>query len=514
MASSQKVLVGLVWHEGHSFNPIVTRRADFQITKGDGVLAEARAASTSLSGIVKVAEAKGYECVPVIAARARPGGPVEEAVLQEIFAAFEVAARKGGFDAICLDLHGATLGERTIDPEGELLHRLRTIVGPDLPIVAALDLHAYVTETMVRNATILTGYRTTPHSDIQETGERAMMLLDRLMRERVRPRSVYVRIPFLTRGNDETATGPMAEIGGKADDFRQRPAIAEISIFNIHPFLDVPMMGQVVLAYDDGGGAAEEAARTLSEMLWRHRSEFQERLTSVEEALTLARSSAIPLALGDQGDRVVGAGPGDSPEIARIADEKFPDLRIALPIFDPAAVAAAREAGEGAEVEMPIGGSITPSVAPLRRKWHVAKLRRAEFTNRGPYFAGTRADFGDAAVLVSQGITAIVTTQAPNVHDPAFYEDMGVPVATQNVVVARAANHYKLSFADIARTITVDTPGLTAFRPHEFAFSVARPFYPLDDVEWTFEQAATFVESIGPKSEARFSEEADAKTKG
>lgn len=485
--AQRSILVGQIWHEGHSFNPIPTREEDFLFLRGEAVLEEARASATALSGIVKTAEALGYRCVASISARARPGGAIEQAVFESIVDEFLQAARRGGFDAICLDLHGATLAQHTHDTEGYLLSRLREVVGNDVMISLALDLHAYMTPQMAEQATIITSFRTTPHADIEETGIRAMTLLDRLLGEGRAPRAVYSRIPFLTRGNDETWSGPLVGIGAAADSWRARADVVDLSVFNVHPFLDVPGYGQVVLAYDDGNGAAIDACRDLSERLWNAREEFQEQLMSVDEALQIARAGPRLLALGDQGDRVMGAGPGDSPEIARVALERFPGLKVAVPVYDPRAVETARKAGEGATVRMAVGGAFTHSVASLDRDWVVRKLCRARFTNIGPYMAGTEADFGDAAVLVCDAVTVIVTNMAPNVHDPAFYEAVGVPLAGQQAVVARAANHYKLSFADIARTITVDTPGLTAFKPHQFPFSRARPFYPLDDVHWSFD---------------------------
>jgi microcystin degradation protein MlrC len=486
MTNKPTILVGQIWHEGHSFNPVITRREDFLISRGHAVLDEARTSSTALSGIVKVADRLDYPCIPVIAARARPGGLVEQVVFEELADEFVRAASRGGFGAICLELHGATAAEQTFDTEGDLLERLRAVVGPDIPVIVAADLHGYITPKMVDNATIITGYRTTPHSDIVETGERAMALLDGVLTTGLRPYAVRTLIPFLTRGNDETSSVPMVAIGAAADKWRASPGIVDVSIFNVHPFLDVPGLGQVVLAYDDGAGAAVEASRELATMLWAARDEFVEQLISVEDALTLAAESDQPLALGDQGDRVVGAGPGDSAEIARVAAERFPGLAVAVPIFDPAAVAAATAAGEGAEITLAVGGSVTPQLKPLSRAWRVRRLARARFVNKGPYMAGVEADFGDAAVLTSDALTVIVTARAPNVHDPAFYEAMGVPITSQKALVARAANHYKLSFAGLARTMTVDTPGLTAFRPHEFPFKRARPFHPLDAVEWSF----------------------------
>lgn len=480
-----RILVGQVWHEGHSFNPIATTKEDFQLTYGAAILDQARGGGTAFSGIIKRAEALGHVCVPVISARARPGGPVEDDVIQEIFLAFENAARFEQFDAVCLELHGATTSRSIDDTEGELLKRLRQIVGPNLPISVALDLHAYVTLEMVAAASILTGYRTTPHADMPETGERAMQLLHDIVEQRIRPNPVRILVPFLTRGNDETSSGPMYEIGQVADGYRSKSEIIELSVFNVHPFLNVPNVGQVVLGYDRGGGEACIASTELAKMLWDRRDDFTEQLMSVRSAFDLARTSADPLVLGDQGDRVVGAGPGDSAEIVRIAIEEYPDLKVASAIYDPLAVIKAASAGEGTIIEIGVGGSVTPQLLPLLVSWTVVRLLRARFVNRGPYMAGVEADFGEAAVLRHGNVHVVVTAKAPNVHDPAFYESVGFPVNTQDVLVARAANHYKLSFAGFATPITVDTLGLTAFRPHEFAFTKARPFYPLDDVGWS-----------------------------
>ena len=479
-----RILVGQIWHEGHSFNPIGTRKEDFLFGRGAPILEEARSAGTAFGGIVRRAEQLGHICVPVLSARARPGGLVEEHVYQEIAAEFEAAVKAGQFDAICLELHGATSAEQTVDTEGDLLERIRKIVGPSIPIAVALDLHAYVTPLMVEAATIITGYRTTPHADMPETGERAMQLLHDILTEGHAPHPTRILVPFLTRGNDETSSGPLVEIGAVADGYRADPKILDLSIFNIHPFLDVPGIGQVVLAYDLGGGEGQAACDVVANMLWNKRDEFTEQLMSVDEALSLATTSPEPLALGDQGDRVVGAGPGDSAEIVRIALERFPQLRVASAIYDPAAVSIATAAGIGARVDIAVGGTVTAQLKPLQLNWRVRDLRPACFINKGPYMAGVEADFGDAAVLTHGGLTVVVTTKAPNVHDPAFYETMDIPIASQDVLVCRAANHYKLSFAGLARTITVDTPGLTAFRPHEFPFKRARPFHPLDPVQW------------------------------
>jgi len=483
-----RILVGQLWHEGHSFNPVVTDREEFQIHRGDELLVQARQSQTAFSGIVREADRLGHVCMPVLGARARPGGPVAQGLFEEIVADFVEAARQGGFDAICLELHGATISQDTVDTEGELLARLREAVGPEMPISVALDLHAYLTERMVANATIITGYRTQPHADMVETGARAMTLLDALLKGAPRPHKMVTFIPFLMRGSDETDAEPMRSICAQADEWRSQPGLVDLSIFNIHPFIDGPRAGQAVLAYDDGGGSGERASQALSETLWRLRDRFVETLPRVAAVLAKAgEGSGLPYVLGDQGDRVLGAGPGDSVEIARVALEQFPGLAVALPVYDPAAVGAAQAAGEGATLPRAIGASINPTLQPLAAEWQVTRLGRARFVNKGPYMAGVEADFGDYAVLVAGALSLVATSLVPNAHDPAFYDCVGLPLSSQRAVVARSANHYKLSFAGMAIPITVDTAGMTAFRPQDLPFEQIRPVHPLDPVVWSFE---------------------------
>ncbi len=486
--SKPRILVGQLWHEGHSFNPVITDRDEFQILRGEPLLALARQSQTAFSGIVRAADRFGYECVPVLGARARPGGPVAQDLFDEIVAEFVAKAGQGGFASICLELHGATIAQDCIDTEGELLERLREAVGPDMPIAVALDLHAYLTERMVRSATIMTGYRTQPHADMVETGERALALLDGILRGAPKPSVAVTFVPFLMRGSDETTAEPMRSICAQADQWRTRPGLVELSIFNIHPFIDGPRAGQAVLAYDDGSGIGQAASQALAAVLWDARHRFTEKLPGVAEVLALARDASTPFVLGDQGDRVLGAGPGDSVEIARVALEQFPDLAVATAVYDPKAVAAASAAGIGAILDLSIGASINENLRPLQTEWRVTRLGRARFVNDGPYMAGVEADFGDYAVLTAGLLNVVVTTLVPNVHDPAFYAAVGLPVASQKVVVARSANHYKLSFAGSAVPMTVDTAGMTAFRPQDLPFEQTRPVYPLDDIRWTPEQ--------------------------
>jgi microcystin degradation protein MlrC len=54
------------------------------------------------------------------------------------------------------------------DAEGELLRRIRRLVGEEIPIFITLDLHGNITEQMVSNSTCMIAVRTYPHVDYYE----------------------------------------------------------------------------------------------------------------------------------------------------------------------------------------------------------------------------------------------------------------------------------------------------------------------------------------------------------
>ncbi len=485
--SRPRILVGQLWQESHSFNPTPTGEADFAVERGAALLEANRDAGSALGGILRRGAAAGVAWLPVLAARARPGGPVEETLFAEFLAGFLETARRERPDAVCLELHGALLTTARDDPEGDLLAALRAVVGPDVPVAVALDLHADLTAAVVAAADLPVAYKTNPHADMAETGDRAMALLLERLSGRLTPVRAFAKLPFLTRGNDETDRGPLAQLHARARALiEERPALRDLSITNVNPFVDAPGAGQGVLATADGDRAAAEAAvREIAGALWAQRDAFVETLPSVAAALARAldEPDARPFVLGDQGDRVLAGAPGDSPAILAALLARAPQLRAALPIVDPESVARCRAAGEGAEISLSVGGRLSPGFAPLPVTGRVERLGPGRFVNRGPYMAGVPVELGETAVLAVGACRVLLTSRAGLIQDPEAYESHGIALADLDLLVAKSANHYKLSFAGLATPVTVDSPGLSRFAPQDLPFDKARPLHPLDAVD-------------------------------
>ncbi len=481
--SGLRVLVGQIWQESHSFNPIPTAADDFAVERGPALIVAHRDAGSALGGILRAGEAAGVDWVPTVAARARPGGPVDEAFFAELLETMRAA---GPVDAVCLELHGAMVSTAREDCEGDLLATLRAALGPDVPIAVAIDLHAQVTPAMVASSDVLVAYKTNPHADMAETGAKAFALLQRVLATGRRPARALAALPFLCRGNDETSHGPLAGLHARARDLCETTAgLLDLSVCNVHPFLEVSPLGQTVLATAETAEAADVAAREIAVALWALRDAFVQELPGMEATLRRVREEpqARPFVLGDQGDRVLSGAPGDATALARLALADFPDLRLAVPLYDPAAAAACFAAGAGAEVTLAVGGGVTPGQSPLQVTGRIRALGPGRYVHRGAYMTGVPVELGRTAVLQVGGLALLLTSRAPFVQDPAAYEAHGLPLAELDAVVAKSGYHYKLAFAGEATPVTVDTPGLSSYRLEDLPFRRGRPVHPLDPAE-------------------------------
>ena len=93
-----------------------------------------------------------WEAAPIVVTASEPGGPID----QEFFNCTKNDMESRLRDAMPLDgvyiaEHGAMVGTESYDPDGDLFEMVRRVVGPDVPVLATLDLHANISEKMVEN---------------------------------------------------------------------------------------------------------------------------------------------------------------------------------------------------------------------------------------------------------------------------------------------------------------------------------------------------------------------------
>ncbi len=465
MSASPRVAVGGILTECNDFGgqPIDMAAFErFELRYGHEVL---EVAGGVMGGMLEVLAERGAIPVPLLFASTSPGGPLTtgcyDTLRRDLLTALEEVAP---VDAVLLALHGAAVSETVHDIEGDLLASVRTLIGPDTPIVATLDLHAHVTQTMVANADGLVAWETYPHRDSYTTGRRGATLLVNTAVGAARPTMVMAKVPVLTgavNGSTE-GDGPFADMMRKAKRLEEYPDVLSTSMFLVHPFIDRPGMGSGGLVItDDNVVGARQAAVALAEEYWQRRHEFEPAMAS---PLAAVRQGLViddrPIVLMETADACGGGAAGDSVACIGALLELAPDAESVAPVVDPAAAAQCHAAGVGAEVKVHLGHQVDPRWgSPIPVSGVVEALTDGRFVYEGGIWEGTVGEMGPTAVLRSGGLQIGVATHPTYEWTGEQYRSVGVDTNAPKFAIVKNPMNYRMVYPDAPAVIVIDSPG-------------------------------------------------------
>src|SRR5436190_11866948 len=365
-----RVLIAQFKHETNTFSKLPTTLDDYRrnclIEGAAAIVGRFKGTGNEMGGYIEAAEKHGWEAVYAVAANATPSGTLTKQTWETIRDQILAAARSAGkLDAVCLSLHGAMVTETEDDAEGALLEALRSIVGPDVPMVATLDLHANATVKMARNANALVSYRTYPHIDGYERAVQAAALVQAALTGKKKPRCLLVQ-PAMLEGAEHgrtTQPGLMRDLLARADGYEKEPGINVVSVQVGFTWSDIPCTGpSIAVSHEPGAEArAKEIARLLIDEIWRRRDETSATTgyRPIADGVAAARAKtdkAGPLVIADGTDNPGGGGYNDTtPVLQALLDAKVENVAFGT-IYDPAAVQQAMKAGVGAEIDVSLGG--------------------------------------------------------------------------------------------------------------------------------------------------------------
>jgi microcystin degradation protein MlrC len=469
--------------------------------EGEAIVEEARSPNPAMlpetPGFVAAMDASGpWTPVGIALAMTEPNGPVEHGFFVELIDTIERGLRAAlPVDAVYICSHGAGLTTEEDDPDGILFERARRIVGPDVPIAATLDLHANVSDRMVRSIDVFIGYRTNPHLDMRERGAEAAAAI-REMLGGVRPQRAFVRLPIVPPTVTMlTAAGPYAEL----IEFGQRrmtPEIMNVSVMGGFAFADTAKNGlSVVVTARHDKRAAEVLARQIAELGWANRARFYPRLTSlddaVDKALAVGRDPSLPaLAFADVADNPGGGGRGNTIFLLRAFYEAGVSGALLGVFYDPDLAAEAHRHGVDARFVARFNRAETTRFSePYTAPATVAALTDGRCVGRRGIYAGLRLELGPCAALQLGGVTVVVISHRVQCADPVFFEMMGLDIGRARSVVVKSRGHFRGGFDEFfgpEQIVEVDLPGLTSPLLNRFEWTrLPRPVIPLDDnVEW------------------------------
>ncbi|HEY0185782.1 MAG TPA: M81 family metallopeptidase [Rhodopila sp.] len=486
---TRRIAVGGFLHESHSFAPRPTTYADFlqpgglpPFCAGSGLVEAMRPRSVPLAGAIGVAEAAGVDLVPLAWGFANPAGPVQdeafERIAARICAPLSVALDEGPLDGVYLDLHGAAVVESFPDAEGELLRRVRAIVGNDLPLTISLDPHANLTEQMVRLADAVVPFRTYPHVDMKEAGARAMrLLLDRIDRGRPWARAFRTLDFWIPLGSQCTLMPPMQTVMAERTALAERLGAVELAFCFGFPYADFAGCGAAIATFADTQAQADATADAFLAYVNAQEASFvQDTLQAAEavaEARRLAKGAGRPVVLADTQDNPGGGGHGDTTELLSELVRQGAKGAVVCLINDAESVAACVAAGVGATVDLSLGGKSDGMPFPCRAR--VEKLTDGVFTLTGPMGAGNPGNLGDTALLDIQGVRVMVASRKMQALDQAILRHVGIEPSESPIIALKSSVHFRADFGPIAeRVIVVIAPGPVVADPAVLNFRHVR----------------------------------------
>jgi microcystin degradation protein MlrC len=423
---------------------------------------------------------RGWDLVEGLVAGAQPSGTttrhayetLRDELLRDLRAALPV-------DVVLLGLHGAMVADGYDDCEGDLLARVRQIVGPDVVVGAELDPHHHLTRAMLDNADVLVSYKEYPHTDVKERALELVDLCAATAEKRIKPTVAVVDCEMAVLMH--TSRNPARAFVDRIQSLEGKNGVLSISVTHGFPWGDVADMGTQLFVYTDNDPAGAAAlARKLADELIAMREQLSPPSPGIDAALDEALAfDGGPVVIADGSDNPGGGAASDSTFILRCMLERGIGNAALGPLWDPIAVRIAFDAGVGARLAMRIGGKISPlSGDPLDLDCTVKALKPGLIQTG---LSNTPTPMGDCALVEAQGIEILLCTLRNQAMGTDLFTNIGCDLAGKKIVVVKSSQHFHASFSKIARhVIYADAPGSVARDLNTLPYrKVRRPKWPL-----------------------------------
>lgn len=450
-----RVFSAVLATETNTFSPIPTGLASF-VEQGDYYPAGQHPDHMTLYGgqlwaARERGAREGWTLFEGLTASAQPGGRTTRAAYEslrdQLLADLEAVLP---VDMVLLALHGAMVAEGYDDCEGDILARVRSLVGPKVVVGAAIDPHCHLSAAMVDHADLIVTYKEYPHTDIYDTGVVLVDLCVRKARGEIAPRASLADTGIISL--IRTTTEPGLSLIARIRALEEETGILSVSIAQGFPWADVADMGTRVLVYADGDQPrADDLASDLAKEIFALRETLSPPPLSIDAALDAALASPRPAVIADTSDNAGGGAASDSTFfLARAIERRLAGVLIG-PMWDPIAVRLCFLAGEGASLPLRVGGKIGPmSGAPVDGQWQVLSLRAAHsMTGLG----GVPTAMGDCALIAQAGISMLLVTERSQAIDPDLFTGMGCVLDDLSIIVVKSTQHFRAGFEGIAGAI-------------------------------------------------------------
>lgn len=485
--------VGLVgiYHESNTFVTDPTTLINFQkgrYLKSDEIRNEYKDAHHEIGGMMEILDKENIEVVPIMYAEATPGGTIAaetyDTLLRDMMKEIDKILP---VDAFLVVPHGAGVSESYPDMDGHWLSLLRDKVGPEIPIVGTLDLHANVSPLMVASTDALVSYRENPHIDQRQRGKDAANLLVQQLQNRIKLSQVLIQVPVAISIEQQlTANEPCRSLYSYAAELAQQEGILSLSINIGFPYADVEEMGtSIIVVSNNSRDLAVATGEKLKDYIIRNKESFVGRKIDVAASLTMIQNSKKPVLLLDMGDNIGGGSPGNNICLLDAFEEKK-EYRYFVCIYDPKAVLQAEKYTKGEIFNLSIDGVDGEASKISEVKVTLVQICDGNFKEESPRHGGqVNYKMGNTAIVSTENgsiimLTSLRTTPFSLQQLLAF----NIVPEEFDAIVAKGVNAPIAAYAPVCPTIIqVNTPGVTQADMTLFTFHNRRkPIFPFENV--------------------------------
>lgn len=453
--------------ESVSFLPVLTEKADFDqsASRGQEMLSVLRGTETVGGGFLDILEEAGAEPVPLLYVDCSAGGPASDeafdAYCQEICEG--LGREKNNIDGMLLYLHGAMTTLNRTDPDSDMLRAIRMVIGAELPLYVAFDLHANLSLDTVGLCTGFCGFHYSPHTDMAETGRRAARLLLGDLSGEMRPAVAMTKVPVILPSLF-TATGvaPLSDLVAWGLKKEEEEGVLDVSLFCGFAYADVPELGVSVVAItDDDVNKADAICQELERKILAAADTLfhAKEIVPLEDAFSLASDARLkfgkPVTLLEHADRF-----NDSTWLLKEALKADPEMKIFVPyLWDPEVVKQCRSLSSGDRVSLDIGGWTSEKAGgavsvDAELLWCGLK----SYVGTGPMRRGRPIELGAVAVLKIRNVVVIVTSLSVTAIDEDCFIQFDFSLEDFDVVILRSKTHFRAVYEEKTTILMVDTP--------------------------------------------------------
>ena len=463
--------------ESSTFSPALSTEEAFHAKVGDSVYS--RYPFLQIDSLQR----QRAEWIPTLVGKSLPGGTVtREAYESLVTKSLNLLKENGPYDGLFFDIHGAMSVVGLDDPEGDLLARIRAVIGDDVLVSTSMDLHGNVSERLAKNSDLITCYRMAPHEDAIESKKRAVTnLIDRLENGKGKPAyKAWIPVPILLPGEKtSTRIEPGKSLYAQIPDITKQDGVIDAAIWIGYAWADEPRNHAVVMVTGDDKEKVEQGAEKLAQSFWdvRKQFEFVAPTTTLDESLKLALASdKKPYMISDMGDNPTAGGAGDVTWTLKelLARPEFKSDKgkslIYASIPGPEFVAKALEIGVGGKIKAEAGAAVDNRFAgPLTLEGTITAIKEGD-TN------------AEVEVVVKVGsISVIVTKKRKPYHHLSDFTNLGLNPKETDIVVVKIG-YLVPELYDMRGDWTMAlTPGGVDQDLNRLGYKrIKRPMFPLD----------------------------------